>query len=222
MDAPCAYEELRGCLRDIARVNRLTFAYRPTIDWLDHVYAVMPLQDKPLHIVDVGCGSGDMLRRIHRWAGDRHLPVVLTGIDLNSHAIRAAREVTLPGTATFLAGDALEFKPSTGIDLVISSLLTHHLRDGEIVEFLRWMESTARMGWFVNDLHRQAVPYHFFKAISRFTRWHPFVKHDGPVSILRSFRAEDWLALCRAAGLADQAYLIREYWPARLCVARLR
>ena len=222
MDVPCTYDELRGCLRDIARVNRLTFAYRPTMDWLDHVYAVMPLQEKPLHIVDVGCGSGDMLRRIHRWAGDRNLPVVLTGIDLNPNAIRAAREVTLPGTATFLAGDALEFKPSTGIDLVISSLLTHHLQYGEIVEFLRWMEATARMGWFVNDLHRRAVPYYLFRWVSRLTRWHPFVKHDGPISILRSFRAEDWMALCRAAELDDQAYLIREYWPARLCVARLR
>ena len=75
-------------------MNRLTWAYRPTLDWLSHVYAVMPLQERPLHILDVGCGSGDMLRRIYRWAGDRNLPVVLTGIDINADAIRAAREVT--------------------------------------------------------------------------------------------------------------------------------
>jgi SAM-dependent methyltransferase len=222
MDAPCPYEELRACLRDIAQVNRLTWAYRPTLDWLNHLYAVMPLQEKALHIVDVGCGSGDMLRRIHRWAQDRNLPVVLTGIDINPDAIRAAREVTRPGIATFLAGDAYAFEPAAGIDVVVSSLLTHHLRDVEIVEFLRWMEARARLGWFVNDLHRQAVPYRFFKTISRFTRWHEFVKHDGPVSILRSFRVEDWRLLCQSAELPETGYLIREYWPARLCVARLK
>ena len=123
---------------------------------------------------------------------------------------------------TFLAGDAYAFEPPVRIDLVVSSLMTHHLQDAEIVKFLAWMEATARLGWFVNDLHRQAIPYHLFKAASRLTRWHPFVKHDGPVSILRSFRQEDWRRMCGAAGLAESEYLIREYWPARLCVARLR
>ena len=84
------------------------------------------------------------------------------------------------------------------------------------------MERTSRLGWFINDLHRQAVPYHAFRLLSRFTRWHPFVKHDGPVSILRSFRREEWVSLCRAAALPEKSYLVREYRPARLCVARLR
>lgn len=115
MDQPCSFEELRGCLRDISQVNRLTFAYRPTLHWLDYVYSVMPRQEKPLHIVDVGCGYGDMLRRIYEWAEWRRVPVVLTGIDLNKDAIRAAREVTHPGRVTYLAGDAYSFEPAGGI-----------------------------------------------------------------------------------------------------------
>ncbi len=222
MDQPCSFEELRGCLRDIAQVNRLTGAYRPTLDWLNHVYKAMPFQEKALHIVDVGCGYGDMLRRIHDWAAECNLPVRLTGIDNNPNAIRAAREATRPGVATFLAGDAFAFQPHAGVDLVVSSLLTHHMQDHEIVEFLRWMEATARLGWFVNDLHRQATPYRLFRLLSRFSGWHRFVKHDGPVSILRSFRAGDWRELCAAAGLPKRGIAIREYWPARLCVARLQ
>ncbi len=88
------------------------------------------------------------------------------------------------------------------------------------MEFLDWMESVARVGWFVNDLHRQPIPYYGFKLLSRFTGWHPFVKHDGPVSILRSFRREDWVRLCDAAALPRKEYRIVEYRPARLCVAR--
>ena len=222
MDQPCGYEDLRDCYRSIASVNRLTWAYHPTIHWLNHVYSVLPRQTKPVHIVDIGCGYGDMLRRVHDWAEEKHLPVHLTGIDLNPDAIRAAREVTIPGTVTYLVGNAFDFAPRGGVDLVISSLLTHHLPNPGIIDFLDWMESNARMGWFINDLHRQPIPYNVFRHLSRFTSWHPFVKHDGPVSILRSFRREDWRKLCRAAAIPEDEYIIREYKPARLCVARLR
>jgi SAM-dependent methyltransferase len=222
MDQPCSYEDLRGCLHDISRVNRLTGAYRPTLRWLDYFYSQLPLQDKPIHIVDVGCGYGDMLRRVYLWAEDRALPVVLTGIDLNPHAIRAAREATLPGTVTFLSGNAFDFEPAEGIDLVISSLLMHHLESCEIVDLVAWMESVARFGWFINDLHRQPFPYYAFKLMAAFTDWHPFVKHDGAVSILRSFRPEDWEKLLRTAGIPRHETLIEEVPPARLCVARLR
>jgi SAM-dependent methyltransferase len=222
MDQPCSYEDLRACLRDIARVNRLTGAYTPTLRWLDRFYAKLPYQARPVHIVDVGCGYGDMLRRIHVWAGERNLPVTLTGIDLNPDAVRAAREATMPGTVTFLAGNAFDFKPPGGIDLVINSLLMHHLEDERIVEFLVWMESVTRLGWFINDLHRQALPYYAFRVMAAFSNWHRFVKNDGAVSILRSFRPEDWRRLLKAAEIPRKLVAITEHRPARLCVGRLR
>jgi SAM-dependent methyltransferase len=222
MDQPCSYAELRDCLRSIASVNRTTRAYHPTLHWLDYVYRKLPWQSKPLHIVDVGCGYGDVLRRVHDWAEEKRLPVTLTGIDLNQDAVRAAREATTPGTATFWWGNAYDFRPPQRIDIIINSLLMHHLSGDGIVQLLKWMEGTARIGWFINDLHRQPIPYHFMRIASRFTSWHPFVKHDGPVSILRSFRREDWRTLCHEAALAPDEYSIREYRPARLCVARLR
>ena len=222
MDQPCSYADLRGCLQSIAQINRLTRAYHPTLHWLSHVYSKLPRQTAPLHIVDVGCGYGDMLRRIEQWAADRALPVRLTGIDLNPAAVRAAREVTRPGTVTYLTGNAYDFKPPEGIDIVISSLTTHHMENREIVEFLAWMERSARLGWFINDLHRKAMPYYAFRLLARFMPWHPFTKQDGPVSILRSFREEDWRHLLKAAAIPERACLIRTYRPARLCVARLR
>ena len=62
IDGPCSYEDLRDCLRDLAVVNRLTMAHRPVMNWLDRLPAPHPA--RPLKIVDVGCGYGDMLRRI--------------------------------------------------------------------------------------------------------------------------------------------------------------
>jgi SAM-dependent methyltransferase len=223
MDGPCSYEDLRACLHDIAQVNRLSFAYRPTFSWLDELIAAHPNMTTPLRIVDVGCGYGDTLRRIDAWAAKRGVAVLLTGIDLNPDAIRAAKEATPPiQRIEWIVGDALSGVPTGEIDVIVCSLLTHHLTDPQIVRFLQWMERSARRGWFINDLHRQKVPYHLFRLLTRFTNWHPFVKNDGPVSIRRSFVVEDWQRLCAAAGIAAQSVSIREYRPARLCVGRIR
>ena len=222
MDQPCSQDDLRACLHDISRVTALTGGYRPTMAWLNHVYSVMPVQPRPIHIVDVGCGYGDFLRLIHRWAADKNLPVTLTGIDLNPDAVQIARAATIPGTVTYLAGNAHDFHPPAGIDIVISSLVMHHLENREIVDMLDWMEANARLGWFISDLHRQGFPYKAFKVLAKFMPWHRFVKHDGPVSILRSFRPADWAALLKAAAIPPKAYVLQQYTPARLCVARLK
>ena len=170
MDQPCSYAELRACLHDIARVNRLTFADRPTLKWLEEVVATHPMSAGPLRIMDVGCGYGDTLRLIHGWAAKRKIPVALTGIDLNPDAIRAAREATPRSQRIeWLVGDARTDDTAGDIDIVICSLLTHHLTDPQIVHFLRWMEQTTRRGWFINDLHRKPIPYHLFRLWARFT-----------------------------------------------------
>jgi SAM-dependent methyltransferase len=221
MEQPCSYEDLSACLRDIARVNRLTFAERPTLSWLAELVTVAP--GRPLRIVDVGCGYGETLRHIHVWAAKRRVPVTLTGIDLNADAIRAAKEATSPTEhIEWIVGDALSNDASGEVDVVISSLLTHHLTNPQIVHFLQWMERTARRGWFINDLHRKSIPYHLFRLWARFTTWHPFVKNDGPISIRRSFLVEDWQNLCSAAGIPLDIVAIQEYRPARLCVGRIK
>lgn len=223
MDQLCSYEELRACLHHIARVNRLTFAYRPTISWMKELLAAHPKSPGPLSILDVGCGYGDTLRRIDAWAAQRDIQVKLTGIDLNPDAIRAAKEATPSAhNIEWLTGDALSDAATGDIDVVICSLLTHHLTDSHIVQFLRWMERTAQRGWFINDLHRQPMPYHLFRLLARFTNWHPFVKNDGPVSIRRSFVVDDWHVLCAAAELDAETVSIKEYRPARLCVSRIK
>jgi SAM-dependent methyltransferase len=223
MDEPCSYEELRTCLRDISRVNRLTFAFRPTISWLEDLIAVRGSFAGPLRVMDVGCGDGDMLRRIGGWAKKRGVAVSLIGIDLNAKAIRAARQATgSTHRIEWVAGDVLSDNMPEDIDVVICSLLTHHLTDSQIVEFLQWAERRTRRGWFVNDLHRKPLPYHLFRLWARFMNWHPFVKNDGAVSIRRSFVVEDWQRLCAAAELDATSVSIRGYRPARLCVGRIK
>ncbi len=219
MDAPCSREVMRACLRDLSKVNRWFLAYRPTLCWLES----LDLQrfETPVRIVDVGCGYGDTLRRIEIWALSHKIPVMLTGCDLNPDTVAIAAEATAKTSAIeWVAADVFSFQSTGPIDIVVSSLFTHHLVESDIVRFLRWMEEQARVGWFINDLSRAPIPYHLFKAFSRLAGLHPFVQHDGPVSIARAFVPEDWRNMCTAAGLPENQIVMEGFTPGRLCVGR--
>jgi len=216
------FPTFRACLRDLAKVNRLTLAYRPTLNFLEDLanYGHWP-RGHVLKIVDVGSGAGDMLRKIDEWAARRGFKVDLTGVDLNPWSAQTARELTSPDRPIrFVTSDIFAYRPAESPDVVISSLFTHHLDDATLIEFIKWMETKTRVGWFVNDLRRHPLPYHFFKIASRILRLHYFVQHDGPVSIARAFDIQDWLRALDAAGI--EAATLRPYFPYRLCVARVR
>jgi SAM-dependent methyltransferase len=223
-DASCDYDTFRDCLVDLARVNRLTLAYRPTLGFLDGLWRAGRLpHGRPLRILDAGSGYGDTLRQVARWAKQRGVAVALEGVDLSPWSARAAREATPPGNLVhWHTGDVLQHRPEAPVDLVISSLFTHHLPDDALLRFLNWMENTAALGWFVNDLHRHPLPYHLFAHASRALRMHRFVQHDGPVSITRGFTAAEWRGLLVQAGIPPAAAGVTWWMPFRLCVDRLR
>ena len=227
MDEPCSRDQLRGCLNDLARINRWTLAWRPVRHWLDSLpdrsVGSFPAPAQPLRILDVGSGYGDGLRRIEQWAKARNIAVELTGLDLNPDAIAIAEEAGSPASRIqWVGADVLKYQPPQPVHLVVSSLFTHHLADDEIVRFLLWMERHAEFGWFINDLSRAAIPYHAIRVFARLARLHPFVQCDAPVSVARSFVPQDWRRMCAAAGLLDRDILILSFKPARLCVSRLK
>lgn len=214
-------EDYAACIRDLARVNTLTLARRPTLAFIDRLLDAAPAGSVPT-IVDVGFGAGDMLRAIARRLARRGRRARLIGYDINPRSAPVAERLTDPESGiAFRTGDAFAWPAGEPLDAVVSSLVTHHMADAEIVRFLRWMEARARLGWLVNDLHRHWFSYHGFRALAGAMRWHPFVRHDGPLSIARSFRRGDWDRLLSQAGLGGAAE-VRRWFPGRLCVERLR
>ena len=222
MDGPCSYEELRRCLADLSIVNSLTLAHHHTMRWLDEVVRASA-PGRPLRLVDIGCGYGDMLRRIEQWSVSRGIPMDLIGADINPNAIRAAREATPVGSRIqWVLGDVSTAAETQTVDLVTSCGVFHHLSEAEIVRLLAWMDSTATVGWYITDLHRKPVPYRIFDLLMRGPWWHRFIRPDGLRSIRRSFVAEDWQRMCCEAGIDLAAVRIEECRPARLCVGRVK
>jgi len=205
-------DDLARCLADLERVNRLSLGYRPTLDWLGRIAAG---RDR-LSVLDVGCGHGDMLRRIARWADRRGLPVDLAGVDLNPQAVAAAAAATPAGTPVrWIVADALALAPDPAPDVIVSALFAHHLDDDALVRFVAWMERTARVGWFVNDLHRHWLPERFLGAAFALLPVHRFVRHDGPVSVRRALTRDEWVRVLAAAGVPPDRVAVEWRFPFR-------
>lgn len=203
-------------LHDLAKVNRTTFAYRPTLDFLSRAVG----RHKSFRLLDVGFGDGDMLRQIARWAKRRGLAAELTGIDLNTRSVEAAQATPSPDAPIrYLAGDYADLT-GEAFDFVISSLVAHHMTPEQLQAFLRFMESESAAGWFINDLHRHGFSHLSFPLLARVMGWHRIVRLDGTTSIARSYRPGEWPGILAEAGV--EGARVRRRFPFRLCVEKIR
>jgi SAM-dependent methyltransferase len=217
MDDPALPETTyHSVLADLAQVNTVTLAARPTLSFLSRT----TVGQSSFSLLDVGFGHGDMLRRIARWAERRGLAARLVGVDLNPRSESAARAATDPALPiSYVTGDYADLA-GEGFDLIISSLVAHHMDDDQLSAFLAFMEGSARHGWLVNDLHRHGFAYSGYPLLARLFGWHPIVRKDGQTSIARAFRPAEWEKRLSEAGITQAR--VERWFPFRLCVSRLR
>ncbi len=187
---------LRQTYDQIKSINVCTLGYWPIMSAVKH-FLTRYGHDYKIKILDIGCGNGEMLRRIDDYARLKNFSVELTGIDLNREAISAAVELSASGI-NYIHGDIFVDGMGT-YDLIINSLVMHHLTDDEIVKLMQWMGSHARIGWYIGDLHRHALAYYFIKYFVKLRRFNHLVCHDAPLSVARSFRREEWAGLLARA-----------------------
>lgn len=224
MDEPCTFEQYRAAALSLGQVHRWARGYKPTLEFLGRVLERTGVGHEPLHVVDVGCGHGDGLRKIYRWAAKRSVPLRLTGVDVNPYAARLARECdrkehVSAGTIAWVTGDVFAMELDRPMDVVVSSLLAHHLCDEAIVRLLRWKDDAARVGWFVNDLRRSERAAMMFGWMGKVLPMEEMVKRDGVVSFRRALSVEEWGQRCVEAGVDAE---VRDLGMGRVGVERLK
>ncbi len=202
MDDPnISLAEMEQTFFQLAQLNALTLAYRPTLSALNFFLNKHIDKKIPLKILDIGSGYGDTLRKIHAWANTRKIKVELTGIDCNRFAAKIAKNATPNNRKIkFITGNIFDFKETENYHVIINSLMTHHLSNSEIIRLLRWMKHHASYGWFINDLHRHPIFYQLTKYFVKMTGFNYIIQHDAPVSVTRAFTRKDWEQLCSQAG----------------------
>lgn len=196
-------------LTDLGKANRVTFAARPTLAFLARTGLTR------FSLLDVGFGDGGMLRAIARWAERRGIAARLVGVDLNPKSAAVARTLSPGAAIEWRNGD---YADQGRFDLIVSSLVAHHMTDDELVRFVIHMERHATAGWLVSDVRRSRFAHLGYPLLARAMGWHRIVREDGALSIARSRTAAEWAPLLAAAG-AGGVEVYRAF-PFKLCVAR--
>jgi SAM-dependent methyltransferase len=214
-------EEYEGCMVELRRVNR----------WLGDSRAlarsVLPdigrdlLRDgtREFSLLDVGAGTGELLREAAAWARGRGTRARLVGLELNARAARGILEESRAyGEIAAVRGDAFALPFGDGaFDYVMCSLFTHHFRDEECVRVLREMSRVAARRVYCIDLHRHPVAYYFYTTAGRLLLHNRLVREDGALSILRGFRSAELRRLAERAGLSDSK--VERRFPYRLVLS---
>lgn len=193
------FEAIRQNMAELDTINQLLGGHRITLKGLQQLVA----KHKKRHwdIVEIGCGGGDNLRVIKKWAAINNVEVTLTGIDINKECIAFAQQVVGNQGIQFKVSDYKDVQFDQKPDIIFSSLFSHHFKDEELVEQLRWMHENSQKGFFINDLHRHPLAYYSIKVLTQLFSKSYLVKNDAPISVMRGFHKAEWKRLCKQAGL---------------------
>jgi ubiquinone/menaquinone biosynthesis C-methylase UbiE len=172
---------------------------------------------KNISVCEIGCGGGDNLNAIHNWAQNNNVEIKFTGIDINEDCITYAKKKSRIENINFIVSDykLVEFSKEKP-DIIFTSLFCHHFTDAELIPMMKWMRTNSAIGFFINDLHRHPVAYHFIKLTSKLFSSSYLVKNDAPLSVLRGFKKEEWRNILEQAGIVN--YAVEWKWAFRWLV----
>jgi ubiquinone/menaquinone biosynthesis C-methylase UbiE len=210
-------EEYEGCLVELRRINRFlgdARALRRTL-----LAEIEREELKSFSVLDVGAGSGELLRVAAVWARDARRKAMLVGVELNARSARAALEESqdFPSISS-VRGDALHLPFADDcFDYVICSLFTHHFKDEGVVAILNELSRVARRRLFVIDLHRHPLAYYLYNTVGHIFLHNRLIREDGALSILRGFRPRELDELASQAHL-DNVHVERRF-PFRLVLS---
>lgn len=219
---PVAFDDMACCMMDISRVNGLFGGRMVTMIHVKRLLAALPT-DRLVTVLDVGTGAGDIPRALVRWARAEGRRIRVFALDRDADTLTiAARMVRGYPEITFVRGDALSLpiRPG-GVDLTISAMTLHHLEPDAGVRYIAEMEAAARVGMIVNDLVRSRIAHAVVWLITRFITRGAISRHDGPLSVRRSYTPGEVSRLCEQAGVKDASVV--HHWPyLRFCVVRAK
>jgi SAM-dependent methyltransferase len=194
--------ELAANLRDIRTVNRLAGGATTVLRHLPELIGRVP-RGRPVEILDLATGSGDIPRVLVAWAARNGRPLHLTVTDLSPEILAEARRTLAHVSGVkFAICDAREVPSAErSFDVVLCSLSLHHFAPGEAVRVLREMDRLSRTGFILNDVRRCAVGYLAAWTASRISTRNRLTRHDMPLSVLRAYTPDELRALLGEAGI---------------------
>lgn len=180
--------------------------------------------DSALSIADLGCGSGEMLRKISHWANKKGLKVQLVGIDANPHIVEYARKSSVGYSdisyhAINIFSSEFEQKK---YDIITCTLFCHHFDDESLSKILSSLSKSVSIAIVINDIHRHWFAYYSIKWLTSFFSKSYMVKYDSRLSVLKAFKRVELENILKKAEIKN--YIIKWKWAFRyqLVINRLQ
>ncbi|SDH27613.1 methyltransferase domain-containing protein [Mucilaginibacter sp. P25] len=207
-DLPSA--EINPVLEGLGKMNALFGGHKSIIGSLKK----LPIYNG-YSVIDWGCGGGDTLIAIAKWAESKQIDLNLNGVDAAQAAINYARKQAMDyNNINFIQADVIDeaylIKPA---DVIICSLFTHHFDDDRWIKLIKNMQASAQKGIIITDLHRHWLLYHAIVFITHVFTRSAMAQNDGPLSVKRGFKRYELLALLKKAQIDN--FKLTWRWPFR-------
>ncbi|MFI7744155.1 methyltransferase domain-containing protein [Kocuria rhizosphaericola] len=161
-------------------------------------HRIRPLAEpgRPLTLLDVGSGGGDVARALARWARRDGIDLRITGIDPDTRAHDWASARTARWSARHPRAVPPVFRRVTSrelvaagetFDVVVSNHLLHHLDPGPVRELVADSERLAGRLVVHNDLVRSPAAYRLYSVGVLPLAPGSFLRTDGLRSLRRAY-----------------------------------
>jgi len=200
-------DEYNHCLKLLGRINHWLGGFKATKK------AFKRLNNAPSSILEVGCGGGHLCHHMSKWFPKAKI----TGIDISSAAVEQAERLNLSNknVRNERQPDKRLIHSDNQFDVVTTMLVCHHMKDQELVEFLKESYRVCRSAVIINDLHRHLLAYTSFFLITPIFFPNRLIWNDGCLSIKRAFRKHEWIEALTKAGFHKDQYTLRWNWAFR-------
>ena len=190
-DLEMSGELLIDTLDQLGNINKWLGGNKITLDGIKTLLKNQS-KEKTIRIIDLGCGHGDILRKVANFGRENGWKFELIGIDANQATINYAIQLsTNYPEISYLKKDVLsdEFE-NEKYDIALCTLFLHHFEDEVALRFMQTLSKNASIGIVVNDLHRNKMAYYLFKILTLNIQ-NQMIKNDGLMSILKAFKRKD-------------------------------
>jgi 2-polyprenyl-3-methyl-5-hydroxy-6-metoxy-1,4-benzoquinol methylase len=207
-------EILREALDKIAKINQLLGGNQLTLQGVQDLIQNCDKKQQ-ITIVDVGCGNGDMLRKLSKFGNKNQYNFNLIGIDANDFTINYARKISEKySNISYQCQDIFDKQFSElKYDIVLCTLTLHHFKNNQIEDLLDVFNTNSKIGIVINDLHRSSISYRLFQLVALVFNLNEMSKQDGLTSILRGFKKEELVAFSEK--LQFKKYTVHWRWAFR-------
>ena len=192
------FADIKVNMEELNTINTLLGGHAITVKG----FAALVGNQKKITVCEIGCGGGDNLVAIVKWCHKHKIEITCMGIDMKTECIAVAEaRPILQGISQWITSDYAAVQLNAKPDIIFSSLFCHHFSEAALLTQLQWMQTNCKAGFFINDLHRNIIAYHSIRLLTKFFSSSYLVKNDAPLSVARGFLKNEWIQICKQAGI---------------------